>query len=317
MGIRAYEGQYDAFPPAALWSTPGVILSDTGLLFPGTVDLVGNNATNWRNDRFMVGFHVLTLDFLAPGSPNPWNVDVPISAPQNHTIRSLVVQTFICPSDYSGESATKSKLMGGNWARGNYAVNAGPDPLCLVEKLPSIGPFPMPDLSCRTLYPDIHDLRGVELNPNSLWGVFQVSSSGVAGINRVFASRHITDGLSRTIMLEEIVAGVDAKDRRGCWAMPGVGSSITFGHGYWNKGGTPNSPRALDIIQDGDASFNPPSDGSYHASLTASPRSRHPGGIHVLFVDGIVEFISDKIDPHVWTSLHTRASGDTADPIRQ
>jgi len=312
--IRAYEGQYDTLPPAAIWMTPGMILTKKGILPPGTIDLSEKEPTNWQLDRFQSSFFTSFIDFWVGQDPGDFRRDdsIPLSAPPNHTFRSTTVNYYVCPSDNSGEHALKSSLQGGDWARGNYAVNAGPDPPCLAKGLPSVGFIPMPDLTCRTLYPQVRDLRGVELNPNSLFEVFQVSGSGVAGINKVFAPKHITDGIAKTIIIEEIVAGSDPEDRRGSWAMAGVGSSITFGHGSWNKGGRPNSPRSVDIIQNGSQTFSPPSDGSFGASLTSSPRSRHPGGIHVLFVDGTVSFIGDEIDPYVWTSLHTRDGQDKA-----
>ena len=34
--------------------------------------------------------------------------------------------------------------------------------------------------------------------------------------------------------------------------------------------------------------------------------SAHPGGVYLLLVDGSVRFISDEIDPNIWTALGTR-----------
>jgi len=38
--------------------------------------------------------------------------------------------------------------------------------------------------------------------------------------------------------------------------------------------------------------------------------SSHPGGVHMLFADGSVNFISDNIDINLWRSLSTRAGGE-------
>lgn len=39
-------------------------------------------------------------------------------------------------------------------------------------------------------------------------------------------------------------------------------------------------------------------------------RSRHPGGVLLLFCDGSVVFISESIDPQTWRSLATRSDGE-------
>jgi prepilin-type processing-associated H-X9-DG protein len=41
-------------------------------------------------------------------------------------------------------------------------------------------------------------------------------------------------------------------------------------------------------------------------------RSRHPGGVHGLFLDGHVRFVRDGVSPQVWQALATRSSGDIA-----
>ena len=37
----------------------------------------------------------------------------------------------------------------------------------------------------------------------------------------------------------------------------------------------------------------------------AAARSRHPGGVNAVFVDGHVEFFSDNIDSNIWRGLST------------
>jgi hypothetical protein len=40
----------------------------------------------------------------------------------------------------------------------------------------------------------------------------------------------------------------------------------------------------------------------------------HPGGVHVLAMDGSVHFVTDAIDRRVWAAAGTRAGGETAGP---
>jgi prepilin-type processing-associated H-X9-DG protein len=39
-------------------------------------------------------------------------------------------------------------------------------------------------------------------------------------------------------------------------------------------------------------------------------RSRHPGGVNVLFCDGSVRFVADGVDPEGWRALATRSGGE-------
>ena len=44
--------------------------------------------------------------------------------------------------------------------------------------------------------------------------------------------------------------------------------------------------------------------------LAQTSRSQHPGGVHVGFCDGHVEFVNDAIALEVWRAMSTRANGD-------
>jgi len=45
-------------------------------------------------------------------------------------------------------------------------------------------------------------------------------------------------------------------------------------------------------------------------SLNVAARSRHIGGVHALFVDGHVQFVSENIDSRVWQALGSRNGGE-------
>lgn len=47
-------------------------------------------------------------------------------------------------------------------------------------------------------------------------------------------------------------------------------------------------------------------------SLNVAARSRHPGGVHALFCDGHVQFISDEINVTAWQALGSRAGSEVA-----
>ncbi len=64
-----------------------------------------------------------------------------------------------------------------------------------------------------------------------------------------------------------------------------------------------------------DCSFDPYSGGLYSRSTIVGvfpARSRHPGGVHALAMDGSVRFVRDGIDLLVWQALATISGGEIA-----
>jgi prepilin-type N-terminal cleavage/methylation domain-containing protein/prepilin-type processing-associated H-X9-DG protein len=122
----------------------------------------------------------------------------------------------------------------------------------------------------------------------------------------------IKDGTSQTAMLSELITGKDdvyqddnkRGDIRGLWAHCWMGASA---YTHWL---TPNASA-------GDGLFgvwcdDSPQEGlpctpqtSLFANNYATARSRHPGGVNIVFVDGHVDFYSSNIDRTVWRGLST------------
>ena len=226
------------------------------------------------------------LVFLLPfvdqtGLYEEWDFDIP--ANQN-AARSTELAVYKCPSDPES-SDNFCSYAGGNWARGNYGLNASP---------------------CS---------HGVGNNPGATLG-------GMSGVNQSVRIRDITDGTSNTIAVDELRAGQNDRDLRGTWAMPGLGSGTAA---MFNDASTPNSdePYSDDMENCAVAGLagNPIQgmgcfDNSSTGQMTA--RSMHTGGVHALMADGAVRFITDSIDfkhnstgcgvePRgVWQAIHTR-----------
>ena len=153
-------------------------------------------------------------------------------------------------------------------------------------------------------------------------GAFQVGGTAYGrAINygyRKFAE--FEDGLSNTTFGSEVLSGkIDVRpasriwDARGMWAWSSMGS-----HCYTHRN-TPNSSVGdalwANFGQDVGCTDSPdmPCDnthGTQFDEFQAAARSRHPGGVNVVFGDGHVIFASDTIDLTIWQRLAAIADGE-------
>ncbi len=142
----------------------------------------------------------------------------------------------------------------------------------------------------------------------------------------------IRDGTSNTIIFSEVRTLDFSQDERGAWALPWAGASILSfdmhpkcsgrspcpGEGHYQA-----DPRSLGLTQLPNGSgwavdtlhLCPPGKEQERQSLfeempcgewkgvigvagyySASPRSLHPGGVNVAYVDGHVDFLVDEVD---------------------
>lgn len=134
----------------------------------------------------------------------------------------------------------------------------------------------------------------------------------------------ITDGISSTLLLTEVRTRDVADDQRGAWMLPWAGSSLLsldlhplyygrstidddpnkydFSIAPFTVGlnQTPNSRHADVLYHCSDlagAQFEGlPCNNLWRLYISAAPRSLHPGGVNVGFLDGRVQFLSDDVD---------------------
>lgn len=208
------------------------------------------------------------------------------------SVRSATIPTMLCPMDLAQE--IKFSLNGGDWARGNYAANAGG------------GWFH-------------YTMNG--RSSSGVGGPANAQLGGVFGINWGATLQLITeqDGTSTTIMFNEVRVGVNDKDRRGVWAMGVAGSSVTAASSVGDCT-TPNDSNSKsddieDCLQITDYN-NQGSKNQMGCSWDNSPknwpnwqaqaRSRHPGGVNTCFVDGSVRFVLNRIPASSWALLNSR-----------
>jgi prepilin-type N-terminal cleavage/methylation domain-containing protein/prepilin-type processing-associated H-X9-DG protein len=199
----------------------------------------------------------------------------------NDKVSATTIQAYVCPSDPPNPAPWVNTTP---HARGNYACNSGPRSAFSVTEFPQ-------------------GIRGA-FSPPFYWGT---------------AFREVTDGLSSTVFLGEILMGRESGDSRGAWASPlGVFFSGTSGSSATPptqpmpingnalddarrdrpaRCSAPNNDRNLRCIADGDRP-------------THALRSRHPGGVQILLGDGSVRFINNSLNMQTFLSLLGAADGD-------
>ena len=213
----------------------------------------------------------------------------------NPTVVSVEIATFKCPSDASGKPPWTNS--GVNFARGNIAVNCGAGNAFSTTDYnlsTDRGPFSMGDASAPAPTPYRQDNLGYGAR---------------------FAD--ISDGLSNTMLLSELIAGDQAGDVRGAWAYPS-GAYISGGAPSYNAPRlllTPNA-NALDNNNRDQPGFCSASNtdrdlrcaaGGSRAYQTA--RSKHTGGVQACLGDGSVRFIRNSIALTTWRQLLAQADG--------
>lgn len=311
LALAAYHDSLGSLPPAVIWAPRGEPLG--GGVYPiGVIDRVAREG-DLSGDRIFANWAVLLLGHLELDSlARQFDPGRPISSDANRAVREARVAVFECASDsYSGagrwyERGLAAGLEGNRYARGNYALNCGPDEGCVMPGLP--------EAPCAGGFL----VRGANLltENDQAWG------SGLGGVNKAFGYSTISDGLSQTVILDEIRAGLDALDPRGAWSLGQIGASATCRHGQFEgmSGPNPSGPPG-DVIM-GCAALAARLIGvpwdmacqgwgiDTEVNAAAAARSMHPGGVNLLFCDGAARFFSDQVDRAVWHAIHTRNGGE-------
>lgn len=140
----------------------------------------------------------------------------------------------------------------------------------------------------------------------------------------------VIDGLSHTLMLSEVRVCTHQQDQRGAWALPWNGSSLLAFDmhcspklGSGSKFEANKSSLGLTQLPNNrgpnvDVLYSCPdmlgsqmekmpcglwdSTGEFNY-LSSAPRSNHPGGVNVIFMDGHTGFLLDNVDETVMAYL--------------
>ena len=318
VALHNYHDQHLVFPPAMIWGgPPGEPLGD-GFFPIGTVDRVAMGlAPGSDPDRVYANWIIMLLPALEQsGLYNEFNLHAPLADVANAAARTAELPVLKCPTDaYNGpgnryvrdwEAGSKTN----QYARGNYALNLGPDSQCIIGVTPDC---------TKGFRVDQTDL----LQQNRrLWG------SGIGGFNVAFAMKDVEIGTSHFVAVDEVRAGIRAMDPRGTWALGFMGSSVTAAHGYISLVDDANGPNNSDDASDdlvGCGELQNEIGGTelqrlgmpcfaragVEGNFQATSRSLHSRGVHVLLLDGSSHFIHNTINPEVWLQLHSRQSTGT------
>ena len=203
------------------------------------------------------------------------------------------IPTLLCPSDSGAEVPWSGD--GGNWARGNYACNAGG----IHQDNPGITGYNGTEAGASPVTNNSPTNLGV---PNG------TPAGGVMCINWGAGVARIEDGSSNTIMLAEVRIGsqLSPADARGTWAVGFPGASVIAGDG-WDCA-LPNNRD--DNADDCEGCVNDPLNGMGAwpgcPFQQATSRSRHSGIVQVAMGDGSVRSVKNSVTMANWFLMLSR-----------
>ena len=302
VGLESYHATNKTFPVAAVWKRGP--LSSLALHTTKRIDLVTYD--NWV---------LALLPHLDRGRlASQWRADRPIADTANSSLRTTWLEAMTCPSDtynrrdnpyrFSIKHSSASPI---EFARGNYGLNGGTH-----NGISNPASTMAPQGDHPTLVLDEER------------GEFRYLGTGIGGINWSLSRNELTNGQSTLIAVDELRAGIDPLDPRGVWSFGQIGGSMTWAHGVNGDAFGPNNQWSRsDDIQgcaelhrrlgtDALTAAKMPCVNYIDTNQQVAARSQHPGGVHSLFADGQVRFLSDAIDPGLWHVLHSREAPGAA-----
>jgi prepilin-type N-terminal cleavage/methylation domain-containing protein len=228
---------------------------------------------------------------------NSFDFTKPISDSANITPRSRRLPIMICPTDNhtgNGPFAGNSTAEGGNWERANYGSNGG--------------------------------------GGDPVWSIVRTwqdpGARGVMSVNYSCTFAEVRDGLSNTMLIAELRAGIHEVDRRGCWALGTAGASHLMAMGANGNAYGPNhcQDNHSDDLFGCSAIWNAVGSRIWkpecmsccsfcNRSSQATTRSKHLGGVQMAKCDGSVRWLSNHIERggtlSAWDNLITSTNGGT------
>jgi len=317
LGMHNYHDAVQQFPPAALPTNPSQ---------PG-FDPIGN----WGNSRGTCAnsnqftptgvtgcwgptWMTLILPYIEQGNLfNQYRMDRPSEDAANLPVVKTIVKTYMCPSDDNSVLFTPlNNFNPPSWAmaRSNYGAGCGG-------------------------LDDAHSFGNAIWYPNDSRRAALMSARKQSSTKKGTSISGITDGLSNTFMVSEVVTSPSpVDDANGVWALAGA-NLITPYNDYNGDLTFPPNPNFIQIPNCDSSNANP--NVTFCWSVTPycdndhtvpgvgqgdrifgcgdggnaqRASSRHTGGVNVLLCDGSVRFVTNSVNPITWFSLFSIRGGE-------
>jgi len=281
LAVHNYEGPHRCLPPSGIYQN------------------FSANGEDLRSGT-MISWVVLLLPYIEQ-QPLHEQFDFTRSVfDQPNNPQEQHVPTLNCPSDAAEDRwfVDSSLTQGKRLAKGNYAAFVSPFHTDLQRRFP---------------------------------GALAAQSNRMADIQN-------QDGTSNTFLLSEVRTRDHEQDQRGAWAVAWTGATILsfdmHHRGDWNTGARYEAhPASVGQTQppnckgpNMDMLYACPDQaaaqmegmpclvytvGDYREYLSAAPRSHHPGGVQVSFVDGHVGFLPNEVDEYAMAYMCSPEDGHT------
>jgi prepilin-type N-terminal cleavage/methylation domain-containing protein/prepilin-type processing-associated H-X9-DG protein len=299
IALHNYEGMQGAFPSGCitgLWPVDPTVPAAFyrwGVLAFLTPVLEQTNVFNALNFSYPVYVHTSTF----PGTG---------IAPSNTTAAGTMVVSFLCPSDRMQKITTTDGFLGAvyrDFAPSNYDFCAG-DGANGGDVTSADGSF---RVNTPTRVADVTDgLSNTAFGSESLLGPGVAdtvpNTPGLAPSADVLFLNAAWQGTATATINPTncLAAGSLSTERMSSWV------DGTYTYGLYDHHFTPNSTfyDCISVLHDTQGKNLALSMGWKAA------RSRHTGGVNVLFGDGSVHFAKNSIDISTWGAAGTRAGGE-------
>ena len=275
IACHTYNDVYNKLPPAVIMSAPSL----TNAI---------NNYTSMEDPGVGPNWLVFLLPYIEQGPIyQQYSGSIMTHVPNGPAIgdatwrnmRSFVIPTLVCPTETMNGVAWSGA--GGNWARGNYAANAGPG-----------------------------SWTGSANGASAQWN-YGRGGGGVMCINWGVSIAGLSgqDGTSNTVMINHVRVGTVSTDVRGTWAFGMVGASITaanaVGDCYTPNDTNSNSDDVLNCTDRPDIQM-----GCWGSGYgQAQARAAHSGMVIAAMGDGSVRNIKSSITEATWYYMLSRDDG--------
>ncbi len=229
----------------------------------------------------------------------------------NKIIKAPIPSYFVCPSapvDMTpplpadpNKNSFLFAIQGSNYMyKGNYAGCWGNEAYYNIAQQPSpLGAKAVSAAQKDGVFGYVYVQRPLDIVtnlPTTTAGLFKMGHGKGTRID------FMTDGVSKTMMISEILGSDSSNDSRGAWFWGTMGASAFTAQNAPNSSGGDQIQRC-NTLERGllQCTTGAPS------KDTATARSGHPGGVNVAMCDSSTRFIQDDIDPDVWKAAATKS----------